>query len=278
MIDFSISIEMAFAEGGPSFSDRVRAAADAGFSAVEIWYWRDRDLNDLKKVLTQTETRLASLCVETWRDKCNLGDPAEHEEFLKRVSTSAQAAVEFGRPKLVLLGGDAISSSSRPQQYDAMVDVLRRASDLVTPTGLELVIEVVNRQFEGPHALLDNSATALQILRRVSRPNVKYLYDRYHAIVNGEALGWAVDGNVDLLGHYQAADVPGRHEFGTGTVDWVSEFRWLVESGYQGLVGIEGTPLESSASLYRDACQLLRRARTSDVAPHSSATVSNSGW
>ena len=83
----------------------------------------------------------------------------------------------------------------------------------------------MNRQFEGPNALLQDSATALDVVRQVDRPNVKFLYDRYHAILNGEPLGWAIDAQMDLVGHVQAADVPGRHEFGIGDQNWVEELK-----------------------------------------------------
>lgn len=261
MIDFSVCIETAFAEGGRAVPDRVRAAADAGFPAVEIWDWRDKPLSELGHALADTDTELHTLCVENWRDKCQLADPQSHDEFIARVERSAAVAVDLGTPKLVVLAGDIIPDRDVASQRSAVVDALARASDAVSKLELELIVEVVNRQFEGPNALLSDTATALQVVRQVDRPNVKFLYDRYHAILNGEAVGWAIDTQMDLIGHVQAADVPGRHEFGTGNQDWAEELAWLIRAGYQGYVGIEIVPAADSRDLYAGARATLTAAQ-----------------
>lgn len=260
MIDFSVCIETAFAEDGRTVPDRVRAAADAGFPAVEIWDWQDKSLPDLARALRESSTELHTLCVESWRDKCQLGDPQSHDEFIARVERAASVAADLGTPKLVVLAGDVIAGRDVASQQNAVVDALTRASDAAAQLRLELVVEVVNRQFEGPNALLGDSATALDVIRRVDRPNVRFLYDRYHAILNGEPLGGAIDGHMNLVGHVQAADVPGRHEFGTGDQNWAEELAWLIRAGYDAYVGIEIVPAPDSAGLYAGARSLLAAA------------------
>jgi hydroxypyruvate isomerase len=261
LIDFSVCIETAFAEGGRVVPDRVRAAADAGFPAVEIWDWQDKSLPDLGRALAETNTELHTLCVENWRDKCQLGDPQSHDDFIARVERAASVAVELGTPKLVVLAGDVVPHRDSASQRNVVVDALARASDAVAKEDLELVVEVVNRQFEGPSALLQDSASALEVVRQVDRPNVKFLYDRYHAILNGESLGWAIDTQMDLVSHIQVADVPGRHEFGTGDQNWAEEMAWLIRSGYDGYVGIEIEPTADSAGLYTSARSILSAAQ-----------------
>lgn len=260
MIDFSVSIELAFAEAERPFPDRVRAAAAAGFPAVEIWDWRDKPLAELGAALRETGTRLETLCVEDWRDKCQLADPAEHAEFVRRVAETAAVAVELDCPKLVVLAGDIRAGVPLETQLGVAADALARAADAIADLPVELLVEVVNRQFEGPNALLQDSANALTLLRRLGRPNLRFLYDRYHAILNGEPLGWAVAGNLPLIGHIQAADIPGRHEFGAGAHDWTAELGWLLQAGYAGYVGIEAMPVGPSEGLYVGAQAVLQRA------------------
>lgn len=257
MIDFSICIEMAFAEGGRSFPNRVRAAAASGFAAVEIWDWWTKPLAEMREALSETGTELHTLCVEHWQDKCQLGDAGSRLAFVERVQRAASAAVDLGTPKLVVLAGDRVVGLDVAAQYDAMLEALGSAADAVSGSGVELLLEVVNRQFEGPNALVQDSRTALDLLRRLGRRDVRFLYDRYHAILNSEPLGWAIEGNMDLVGHIQAADVPGRHQFGTGEVDWVKELRWLHKAGYKGLIGIEAAPTEDSSQIYQEARQVL---------------------
>jgi hydroxypyruvate isomerase len=261
VIDFSLCLETGFADNGLSFPDRVRASADAGFSAVEIWDWRDKPLRELGVALHETGTRLHTLCVEDWRDKCQLGDPASHEEFVSRVSQAAEVAADLGVGKLVVLAGDIGPHIEIDAQLAAARDALARASDAIAAQPVELLVEVVNREFEGPNALLQDSRNALQLLRELDRANIRFLYDRYHAILNGEALGWAIKDNMDLIGHVQAADVPGRREFGTGTQDWTKEFGWLLAAGYDGFVGIEAILISELHAVLAEAHSLVECAQ-----------------
>jgi hydroxypyruvate isomerase len=260
VIDFSVCIELAFTEGGRALPDRVRAASDAGFPAVEIWAWQDKSLRELQQALSDTGTSLHTLCVEDWRDKCQLGDPQSHPLFIERVTQTARVAADLGAKRLVVLAGDLVPDRTLVAQREAAAEALLRASDAIAGTGLELLLEVVNRAFEGPNALIADTANAVALLRAVNRPNVRLVYDRYHAILNGEPLGWAVGGNMDLVSHVQVADIPGRHEFGTGTHDWVAELAWLTEAGYDGLIGIEASPLGASAAMHKSALAQLAAA------------------
>lgn len=257
MIDFSVSIEMMFTENDQPFDDRVRAASAAGFPAVEMWDWADKDLSRLARALQQTGTQMHTLCVETWRARRQLADPASHAPYLRRVREAADAALRLNTPKLVVLAGDALDGIDTGVQRRNVADVLSRAADTVAGDGIELIVEVVNRRFEGPNALLSSSKAALDVVRTTRHPNLKFLYDRYHAILNGEALGQDVADAMPLVGHVQAADVPGRHEFGTGTIDWVAELAWLRDNGYAGYIGIEGSALGDPHRVYADAQALL---------------------
>nr|WP_239149538.1 TIM barrel protein [Streptomyces sp. SID12501] len=246
-----------FLEGDRPIDDRVRAAADSGFHAVEIWDWWDKDLPRLARALDTTGTRLITLCVESWKDKCDLGDPSSHAEFLARLRAAADAAREVDAPQLVVLAGDVVPGIEPTTQLHNAVAVLARAGEEVSGDGLELLVEVVNREHEGPNALISGSRSALSLLRAIDLPNVRFLYDRYHAILNGEPLGAEIEDAIPLIGHVQAADVPGRHEFGTGTIDWATELTWLQNAGYGGYVGIEATPLGDSRHIYATARALL---------------------
>ncbi|MGW3106753.1 TIM barrel protein [Streptomyces sp. NPDC001100] len=257
MIDFSACVEMMFLENQRPLDDRVRAAADSGFRAVEIWEWWNKDLSRLSRALDSTDTRLITLCVESWRDKCDLGDPSSHEEFLTRVRAAADAARRLNTPGLVVLAGDVVPGIEPATQLRNARTALARAGEEAGGYGLELLVEVVNRADEGPNALISDSRSALSLLRAIDLPNVRFLYDRYHAVLNGEPLGAEIQDAVPLLGHVQAADIPGRHEFGTGTIDWATELAWLQTAGYDGYVGIEATPLGDSSKVYAVARGLL---------------------
>lgn len=255
---FAASIEMMFTENGRPAADRVRAAADAGFAGVEIWDWRDKDVPTLRAALDQTGLELVTACVEHWSDKCALADRHAHPEFLRRVADTIDAAAELGTRRLVVLGGDRHDEVSPSEQRDAVVDVLRAAADLAAASDMTLLLEVVNREIEGPRAVIDSTARAFEVIDAVGSGALAMLYDRYHAVLNGEDLE-PIAHRMDAIGHIQVADVPGRGEPGSGEIDWRAELGWLDRHGYTGFIGLECTPTVDSRDVLARTLEILRR-------------------
>jgi hydroxypyruvate isomerase len=100
---------------------------------------------------------------------------------------------------------------------------------------------------------------ALEIVRKVNRPNVKILYDFYHEQIAEGNLIAKLEKNVDLIGLVHIADVPGRHEPGTGEINYANIFRRLAELGYDRYVAMEFFPSKS------DPVSSLRTARTQAI-------------
>ena len=106
-----------------------------------------------------------------------------------------------------------------------------------------------------PGYLLDATSDALRVIRDVDHPAVRLLYDLYHSIVMGEDPEQVLAGSGDLIGHVHVADAPGRHEPGSGQVDWRRHMAALRTSGYSGPVGLEYTPTRDTES----SLELIRR-------------------
>jgi hydroxypyruvate isomerase len=71
---------------------------------------------------------------------------------------------------------------------------------------------------------------------------VKLLFDAYHQLLMGEDIEAELTGSIDLVGHVQIADIPGRHEIGSGSIDWVEQLAALDRLGYRGAYGVEYRP------------------------------------
>ena len=79
---------------------------------------------------------------------------------------------------------------------------------------------------------------------------MKIVYDIYHSAVMGEEIADVLAGRLDRVAHVHLADAPGRHEPGSGTMDWQRRVDWLAANGYTGMVGLEYMPTkETVASL-----------------------------
>ena len=98
-------------------------------------------------------------------------------------------------------------------------------------------------------------AEGLDIIDEVGRPEIRLIYDIYHSAVMDEDIGTVLSGRLDRVAHVHLADAPGRHEPGTGTMDWQARLDWLDRNGYRGMVGLEYKPTrptpESLAALLR---------------------------
>jgi hydroxypyruvate isomerase len=237
----SACIEWIFAQEHPEFCDRIRAVKAMGLNAVEFHLWRNKPLELIAATLAETEVELTGFVVEPRR---SLVDPAQHEEFLTAVRESIAAAQKLGSPPLVVASGFERPGVSREEQMDEVIGVLRRAAALAEDGGVTLVLEPLNTRVEHPGMFLSSTKDGLDIVEAVASPRLRLLFDVYHATVMGERIEDSLAGRAHLVRHVQIADVPGRNEPGTGTIDWPATFRTLSALGYEGAIGLEYKPTE----------------------------------
>ena len=117
---------------------------------------------------------------------------------------------------------------------------------MASDAGKLVFIEALNSVVDHPGFFLTSSAEALDIADEVGLPNMKVLFDFYHSAMMGEDSRSILAGRMQRVGHVQLADSPGRHEPGTGQIDWPAQMRVLKELGYQGSIGLEYKPSAST--------------------------------
>lgn len=241
----SACIEMLFVDEVPEFADRIRAAASAGASAVEFWTWRDKDLAAIDAALRETGLRLASFVSEP---AGRLVDPTTHDTFLAGLEASLEVARRFGTERLIVLSGDALPGRPRHDQREALIAALRDAARMAEGAGVTLCLEPLNTRHDHPGYFLEHTDEGLDVIRAVGSDGVKLLYDLYHSVMMDEEPEAVLAEGLDLVGHVHIADAPGRHEPGTGTIDWTRRLRWLRAHGYEGYLGLEYRPIGPSAA------------------------------
>lgn len=253
--ELSGCIELLFTDDAPNSPDeRVRRAADAGLCSVEIWFWRDKDLPRLKRALVESNVDLYAMISEPMGQ---LVDRRTHEAFLRGVDESSKVAADLGCPFLMVFGGNALPGVSRAAQHGAVVDALKRAAPVAEAHDVVLALECLNSRIDHVGSYLDRTSEGLAIVAEVGSPNVTLLYDLYHSVVMGESPDRVLAGRLERVSHVQVADVPGRHEPGTGTINWTRFMDWLSKSGYQGRIGLEYVPAQSTLASLAQARSIL---------------------
>lgn len=248
----SACIEWQFSEAGPDMADRVRAAKAAGLAHAEFHLWRDKNLPAIARALEETGVTLTGVCVDPRR---SIVDPAESEQMLAAVADTIAATAPLGRPPLIVASGFRVDGLSETDHFTNAVAVLKKAAAQAEQAGVTLLLEPLNnRQF--PAMYLVSTRVGLDIVEAVGSPNLRLLYDVWHSHVMGEDMAEVLAGRVHLVAHVQVADMPDRHEPGTGNLDWGKVIGTLRKLGYRGAIGLEylpTMPAESSLALAREA-------------------------
>ncbi len=179
-------------------------------------------------------------------------DPSTADTFLRELAALIPVAKRLGCGQIILLSGDRIESVAAQQQHAASISALQRAAVLLAEANLTGLIEPIDR-LENPHIYLDGVSEAFDIVRTVGSPHLKVLYDLYHEQRGLGNLLEKLEKNIDQVGLIHVADVPGRHEPGTGEINFCNIFRTLARLRYQGMIAMEFYPTGDPVATLRKA-------------------------
>lgn len=226
--------------------ERFAAAAATGFEAVELHYPYELAPAELGALLRANALRLVlfnSSSGVAAAGECGLAcAPAHGARFLESIEAAAHYAAVVECPTVHVLTGVVERDLDAREAYSTAVARLAEAADRLAAVRVNAVVEALNAR-DVPGYLLDTTARAMRLIRDVGAPNLYLQFDVYHAQTAGEDVFAALDAWADTIGHVQIADVPGRHEPGTGGIDFDRLLKWLDASGYSGWVGCEYRPL-----------------------------------
>jgi hydroxypyruvate isomerase len=239
--------------------ERPSAARAAGFTAVEAWWPFDSAspagaaIDRFERVVLDAGVQLIAL--NGFAGDARAGDrgilswPGRQREFNDNLDIVLELGIRLGCRRFNLLYGNRIEGACRAEAQDELaVENLASAGEAARQAGAVVLVEPLSGIPQYPLRTSDDVLGLFGRLPTDSAIAVRLLADLYHQRVNGEAILAMLDRVYPWIGHVQVADVPGRHEPGTGTADldgWIARLRQL---GYEGPIGLEYAPLDTTAA------------------------------
>jgi len=242
-LKYSANLTMLYTE--VAFLDRFAKAAAAGFAAVEFLSPYEAGVDAVKARVDDLGLTVVMFNLPAGDADAGefgtLGNPARRDFFRCSFAQALAAADRLSCERLHAMFGKRAAGFDAAEQVDCALDNLAWAAPQAAEAGVTLLVEALN-PIDWPDYFLNTTADALDIVVRADQPNVKLQYDVYHAqMMEGNLINTITDDFL-TIGHVQIADVPGRHEPGTGEINYPNVFSALERLGYEGYIGLEYRP------------------------------------
>jgi hydroxypyruvate isomerase len=258
-LSFDVNCSILFTE--LPLLERPAAVRRAGFGAVELWWPfpvavpSDREVEALVRSVTDAGVRLVGL--NFFAGDLAAGDrglvswPGRSAELRDNLEATVGIGERLGCRAFNALYGNRVERADPDAQDELAVEHLAMAGRAAARVGGTVLVEPVSG---APRYPLRTAADAVAVIDRVAAEtgvtNLGLLCDLYHLATNGDDLDRAIATYGDRVAHVQLADVPGRHEPGTGTLDVRRHLGRLAAAGYAGWVGLEYQPSGASADSF----------------------------
>ena len=242
---FILSANISFMFLEYPFVERIQAAANAGFSAVECHFPYEHSIPALSKALKAAGVRLngintapGDLSQGDWGLAC---DPARRADFRAGVKQALKYARALDVPTIHVMAG-MVQDDNRKKARRAYLSNMAWAADAAAKLGKTVVTEPLNTR-DKPGYFISRSDEVVEMIREVNRPNLKLLFDVYHVQIMEGDVTKRLEKHFDVIGHVQIAAVPSRNEPDGGELSYPHVFVALNRLGYAGFVGCEYKPM-----------------------------------
>ena len=233
----SLCIDMMFADA--AFMEKIDAVKRCGFDTVEFWKWTNKDVDAVAVKLAENGMRLSIFNIDSTDEQLSYDlsrgilNAGRVEDFQRALEESIPVYKKLGASAMIVLIGE-----HAPYNKENVKACLTAAIPLLEQHGVTLIVEPLN-DIDRVGYSMPYATPVLELLREIGNPHIKMLYDIYHQNMMGDFSLAEVLANIDLIGHFHVADAPGRHEPGTGKVDYPSILRAIRATDYDGCIGLE---------------------------------------
>lgn len=258
-VPFKLSVMLWTVYRNLPFEERIEKMAEAGFHAVElVGEYKDWSEEDFRRA--NAKRRELGLTFDTTAGLPHgVGDPSEREAFLADLRHELPIMEKIECPACIVMSGNRVPGMSRDAQHDSCIEGLKRAAEIVEGKNVRLLLENIDPE-ENPKYFLTSVAEGFEIMRAVNHPQVRFCYDFFHEQIAEGNLIEKLEKNIDFVGLVHIADVPGRHEPGTGEIDYQNIFKKLGQLNYNWYAAMEYLPLGDPVESLRSMREMALRA------------------
>ena len=260
-MELGLCIEMALAT--LPFEQRIKKAADIGFKNVEMWFvdmsFKGKP-DELAKIAADSNIRITNTVIGAPDGSIGGGltNPDNRRQWLDRAEMTIEFTKQAQIPATIVCTGNVIDGMNDEQMMQSVMDGLKPTVDMAEKAGVTLLLEPLNTAYDHPGYFLTSSNTGADICRKINSERMKMLFDCYHMQIMEGDLIKHIERNIDVIGHFHSAGVPGRNELYNGEINYPFVMSRIEKVGYKGIFGLEYEPSIDDEESLRQTLRYLK--------------------
>lgn len=245
---YSICVDMLFSD--ENFVKRIDIAKKCDVQAIEFWKWSNKNIDEIHTKIIEDGLKVSVFNIDSSIPR--LSDDLSHgilnsgrkDDFVYALKESIPIYKKLAASAMIVLVGERLDLPYEIQIKN-IIEVLKGAAVIAEKENINLVVEPLN-DYDRKNYFLPRAYEIAEIIREVNSPNIKLLLDLYHEQLMAGNLINTIIRNIDIIGHVHIADVPGRHEPGSGEINYINILNILKKFNYKNYVGFEFRPTHAA--------------------------------
>jgi hydroxypyruvate isomerase len=259
-VPYSLSVMLWTVFRDLPFEERLAKVAEAGYNQVELVgeysKWSQADFDKATAAAKRFNIKFDA----TAGLHSGVANPAVRDAFLSELKEALKPMETLSCSAMIVLSGNVVPGLSREQQHEASIETLKQAAGAIegkTIAGqpVRLLLECIDPK-ENPKFYMNSAAEAIDVVHAVNHPQVRFLYDMFHEQIGEGDLIAKLDKGIDVIDLIHVADVPGRHQPGTGEINYYNILKKLKELKYKGVIAMEFMPNGDEVEALKEAKKL----------------------
>lgn len=224
------------------FYERPELVKNSGIDAIEFWKWTNKDINKVISIKEELGLELSIFNIDSSDEKLSYDlsrgilNDGRVDDFLTALKESVPVYKKLNASAMIVLIGENAEYSK-----ENVKKCLVSAIPILEENDMTIIVEPLNN-IDRVGYCMPYATPVFELLREINNPHVKMLYDIYHQNMMKDFDMDEIKENIDLIGHFHVADAPGRHQVGTGNVDYKTILSEILKLDYSGYIGLEYRP------------------------------------